>query len=228
MTSPKTTEIANTLRDEILLGQYRPGERLPSERDLSVRFCTNRGSVREAIKVLEQLGIANVQPGGVRVLPIEEATLGILSHLMDLDKTIEPYLIANVLEVFGSLFSLSARTAINKATPQQIAELKQTLVKLRNEDAMTESHWRQLGQQFLSINQNLVVRLISNGLKTQFLGRGGTSQDRPGLRKDKALRDLLDNLADAIETSNGDAAAISVLAYFDYRRGLGLEHDQTK
>ena len=228
MTTHKTTEIANTLRDEILLGQYRPGERLPSERDLSVRFCTNRGTVREAIKVVEQLGIAHVQPGGVRVLPIEEATLGVLSHLMDLDKTIEPYLIANVLEVFGSMLSLSARTAINKVTPEQIAELTQFLAKLRNEKTMTESHWRQLGQQFLSINQNLVVRLITNGLKTQFLGRGGSSQDRPGLRKDQALKDLLENLANAIETSNGDAAAISVLAYFDYLRGLRLEQSQAK
>ena len=226
MTTPKTTEIANTLRDEILLGQYRAGERLPSERDLSVRFCTNRGAVREAIKVVEQLGIANVQPGGVRVLPIEDATLGVLSHLMDLDKTIEPYLIANVLEVFGSMLSLAARTAINNATAEQIAELKKTLDKIRAENVMTESHWRQLVNQFLTINQNLVVRLITNGLKTQFLGRVDPSQDRPELRKDQT-RELLNKLAIAIENSDGDTAAISLIKHFDYLRGLHLEQSQT-
>ena len=77
----KTFEV---LRNEILLGQYRPGERLPSERDLSARFEVTRNVVRESIKKLEQLGIASVTPGGVRVLPIEDATLEILGALLDL------------------------------------------------------------------------------------------------------------------------------------------------
>ena len=154
MTSHKTTEISTTLRDEILLGQYRAGERLPSERDLAARFCTNRGAVREAIKILEQLGIANVQPGGVRVVPVEEATLGVLSHLMNLDKSLEPYLIENVIEVFGSMLSLSARSAINKATPEQIGELTENVEKLKTEGVMTEESWKLLANQFISINQN--------------------------------------------------------------------------
>ena len=48
----RASDIADLLRDEILLGQYRPGERLPSERDLAARFQVNRGAVREAIKTL--------------------------------------------------------------------------------------------------------------------------------------------------------------------------------
>lgn len=228
MTSHKTTEISTTLRDEILLGQYRPGERLPSERDLSARFCTNRGAVREAIKILEQLGIADVQPGGVRVLPLEEATLGVLSHLMDLDETLEPFLIANVLEVFGSMLSLSARAAINKATPEQISDLKKTVEELKTKGVMTEANWSLLAKQFITINQNLVLRLITNGLKTQFLGRLGPSQDRPELDRDTVLRKLLDRLAVAIETNNGDAAAISIIEHFDYLRETYIDLNQTQ
>ena len=80
----RVEETFEVLRNEILLGQYRPGERLPSERDLSSRFDVTRSVVRESIKKLEQLGIAAVTPGGVRVLPIEEATLEILGSLLDL------------------------------------------------------------------------------------------------------------------------------------------------
>ena len=40
-------EIAETLTNEILRGRYLPGDRLPSERDLSARFDANRGAVRE-------------------------------------------------------------------------------------------------------------------------------------------------------------------------------------
>ena len=73
------------LRDEILRGQYRPTERLPSERDLVIRFETSRGTIREAFKNLEQLGVIAIQPGGARVVPIEDCTLAILGPLLDRD-----------------------------------------------------------------------------------------------------------------------------------------------
>jgi GntR family transcriptional repressor for pyruvate dehydrogenase complex len=85
-TTSKADEIVAVLRTEILTGQYRAGERLPSERDLAARFCANRGAIREAIKKLEQLGIAAVMPGGIRIVPVEEATLEVLGHLIDLDE----------------------------------------------------------------------------------------------------------------------------------------------
>ena len=59
----KVDEILVVLRTEILRGQYRSGERLPSERDLSARFESNRGAIREVIKKLEQLGLIEVNPG---------------------------------------------------------------------------------------------------------------------------------------------------------------------
>ena len=102
----KTFEV---LRNEILLGQYREGERLPSERDLSARFDVTRSVIRESIKKLEQLGIASVTPGGVRVLPIEEATLEILGPLLDLGEIQKIDLIVQFLEVFGGVLAMSSR-----------------------------------------------------------------------------------------------------------------------
>ena len=52
-TMTRAEEVAEVLRDEILRGQYRPGERLPSERELASRFETSRGAVREAVTKLE-------------------------------------------------------------------------------------------------------------------------------------------------------------------------------
>ena len=126
----KAEEIAGILRTEILRGQYRAGERLPSERDLAARFCANRGAIREAIKKLEQLGVASVTPGGVRILPIEEATLEVLGHLLDLEETSKPQLIAQFLDVLGAMMSLSANTAITEATDDGITELHQIALKL--------------------------------------------------------------------------------------------------
>ncbi len=84
MNRSKAEEITGILREEILRGQYRAGERLPAERDLAARFEANRGAVREAIKKLEQLGIVDVKPGCVRIVADEDATLEVLVHIMDL------------------------------------------------------------------------------------------------------------------------------------------------
>lgn len=170
----RVEEITSTLREEILRGQYRPGERLPSERDLAARFEANRGAVREALKKLEQMGITDITPGGVRVVPVEEATLEVLGHIMDLSDVPDPILVGQVLEVMGALISMSARSAVEKANEDQI-DAMQTIVSNmveKNEDSENnQEQWRELGALFAQINKNLVLRLILNGLKTQFVTR---------------------------------------------------------
>ena len=108
----RAEEISAILRDEILCGQYRPGEHLPSERDLALRFATNRGAVRESLKKLEQLGIAAIKPGGVRVVPVEDASLSILGPLLDLEAVPNARLVDQVLEVLGALIAQSARAGL--------------------------------------------------------------------------------------------------------------------
>lgn len=170
----KVEDITDTLRDEILRGQYRPGERLPSERDLAARFETNRGGIREALKKLEQLGIATITPGGVRVVPIEQASLSVLGPLIDLQESPDPLLVGHILEVLGALLSMAARTAIERASTAEIEQM-QTIVKdlinnVHDSDQQSQG-WRELGTLFSIVSNNLVLRLIFNGLKTQVSNR---------------------------------------------------------
>ena len=47
----------------MLRGEWSTGERLPSERELSVEFSVGRQAIREALKVLEERGLVGVAPG---------------------------------------------------------------------------------------------------------------------------------------------------------------------
>jgi DNA-binding FadR family transcriptional regulator len=47
----------------ILEGRLQPGDRLPPERDLQEMFGTSRGSLREALRVLEERGLIDIRPG---------------------------------------------------------------------------------------------------------------------------------------------------------------------
>ncbi|MBK1634461.1 phosphonate metabolism transcriptional regulator PhnF [Rhodovulum adriaticum] len=57
------TAIANTLRDEIGAGHYRPGDKLPTEAELSRRFGVNRHTVRRALADLAEAGLVQARRG---------------------------------------------------------------------------------------------------------------------------------------------------------------------
>lgn len=55
--------IAQQIKSAILSGVMKPGERLPSERELGERFEASRNSVREALKILEVTGLLVIKRG---------------------------------------------------------------------------------------------------------------------------------------------------------------------
>jgi DNA-binding FadR family transcriptional regulator len=56
-------EILVQLRESLASGQFVQGDRLPAERELAEQFGASRTSVREALRVLEALGVVQVKPG---------------------------------------------------------------------------------------------------------------------------------------------------------------------
>jgi GntR family transcriptional regulator, transcriptional repressor for pyruvate dehydrogenase complex len=56
-------QILGELEESITAGELAAGDRLPGERDLAVRYGVSRTSVREAIRVLESMGIVSVRRG---------------------------------------------------------------------------------------------------------------------------------------------------------------------
>ena len=63
-TAPRAFEhILGELEASISAGALEAGDRLPPERDLAARYGVSRASVREAIRVLEAMGIVSVRRG---------------------------------------------------------------------------------------------------------------------------------------------------------------------
>lgn len=61
--APIWSSIADTLSAEIARGQYRPGDRLPTEAELAARFGVNRHTVRHALATLVQAGTLRTRRG---------------------------------------------------------------------------------------------------------------------------------------------------------------------
>ncbi len=214
-------EIASSVRTDILKQRFLSGERLPSERDLATRFDASRGAVREALSQLEQSGLIEIQPGGARVKPIESASISILGPLMSLEEIPEPGLVDQFLQTFGALSALTAREAVNHATDEDMKRLRQMVVALNKQSKDFESMqppWREFLETLAQIADNLVVHLISNDLRAQFVEQMMRLGLVPELRK-KVVNEVLSSLKQAVANRDGELAHAAVQKYFDEVRG---------
>lgn len=188
-------EIARIIRDDILRGEYRPGERLPSERDLAARMGANRGSIREALVKLEQLRLIEIRRGGgARVAAVDQASLDVLVHLLDLEDPPDPVLVAQWLDVQELIFAGAVRLATERASDEQIAEARRLLQHVSEPGLSDDEVLRTtgaLGELISDASHNLVLRMVRKALAALFeRGLGG------GLR---APRETLGAIATTID-----------------------------
>jgi GntR family transcriptional repressor for pyruvate dehydrogenase complex len=100
-------EVAAQIQRLIVDGRLRPGDHLPPERELAERFGVSRTSVRDAIRVLELMGLLDPRQGeGTVVRDLSPDSLvgplasllarnrPLLADLLDVRKMIEPPLAA--------------------------------------------------------------------------------------------------------------------------------------
>ncbi len=177
---PSTSQdssIAASLRDDILRGQYRCGERLPSERDLAERFGVHRSTVREAFKRLEQLGVATIHPGGARVAPLEEASLDIVEHLLALEDPPDPEILDQALEAASGFRAMAARLGTERADASQRARMLSILSEMLRPEIENEDRADlvvELGDCFVDASGNMVLCLMRRGLHARRLRSAGT------------------------------------------------------
>lgn len=125
-------QVATSLRDAIVAGTYQPGDRLPPERELAVRFGVNRSSVREALQQLGAWGLVDVRHGGGATVAdvLGEAGLQLLPWLMAPDGRADPGLMMDLLTVRTGLLGLTGELAARNATGTDVAEIGEIISRL--------------------------------------------------------------------------------------------------
>ena len=224
------------LRDEILRGQYRPTERLPSERDLVIRFETSRGTIREAFKKLEQLGVISIQPGGARVVPIEDCTLAILGPLLDRDKIPDQKLVSQALEVGNVLISFAVEHAMANDGNTTVSEARAIVKEIL--DADIEEIRAVMGpprliEVFAKNADHLVLRLMINSLRSDVVTRlqtmGLQPKKNPHLLQQfaKNLKQFAKNLDGALISHDSKKINLVMQDWLKFiRDNLGRRYDK--
>lgn len=121
-------QIADQLRELIRCEEFKPGSRLPPERDLAVQLGVSRPSVREALIALEVEGCVEVRKGAGIYVCERRADRAVQSDLLtDMHGPLELIRARAVIE--GEIAAMAARVA----KPRQLALLDEALQMMRSE-----------------------------------------------------------------------------------------------
>lgn len=120
--------IFRDVRRQILIGTLAPGERLLGERELAAKYKTNRNTLREAVRKLEQSRLVTVRHGqGVTVSSFRHTgTMDLLSPFLetapDLGEVVR--LLEDILPARLLVIEFAARLAVRRATKADIERLR--------------------------------------------------------------------------------------------------------
>jgi GntR family transcriptional repressor for pyruvate dehydrogenase complex len=105
-------------------GHLKPGDTLPSERKLMEKFKISRVPVREALRVLEMMGVVEVKPGkGIYVTNPENSLFSPLRQWLSVQKET----LVDHFEVRLLIEPRAAAFCAERASKEQIKKMKKSL-----------------------------------------------------------------------------------------------------
>lgn len=134
---PKSSDVlADRLRQEILSDAYQPGVALPTERELVSATGLSRGSVREALRILEAQGLVHTRAGRYGGTTVSQPTTNHLASHINLYAKGRSIPLRALVEVRLALEPMVAALAAERRTEEDLANLK--AISVRIEEAAKE------------------------------------------------------------------------------------------
>ena len=121
--------VIDSIKNMIATGEVKCGEKIPSERDLAERFNVSRVPIREALKILEYMGVLDSSRGDGTY--VRNNTVEDLISKMNFSVTATGNTIMDLLELRICLESFAAYHAAQRRTDEDIEALKQAIMRMR-------------------------------------------------------------------------------------------------
>ena len=204
-------------------GALKPGDRLLSERELSVHLGVSRASLREALRALDMFGLISSIPGKGSL--IQQPNFHALSAVFELMLFLNPSMSENVLEVRILIECEAVRLAAKRATPEELATIGSILrrmpVSLNGEDFGAEADF-EFHRAIMRATHNDILIFLSKTIEG--LLKRSHYERRISLFKIQGVREKLvgvhEDVYEAIAQGDADAAAERMREHFFYTNRL--------
>ena len=123
--------VVEEIQSAIFDGEIQPGQRLPSEMKLKDMFETSRGTVREALRVLEQKGLVTIRTGVKGGALVEPANTEAMKESMAILIRHKKVSLTHLAEFRELLEGHAAEQAARLATPEAVKALTCILTEIR-------------------------------------------------------------------------------------------------
>jgi DNA-binding FadR family transcriptional regulator len=159
--SPRVSEeVAEQLKESIVLGHIRTGERLPTEQKLAEQLGVGRVAVREAMRILENTGFIAIRQGAkggafVKEISFDRLTAAFVDLYMS-----EKFSILEAFRVRVLVEPEVARLAAQKITPEYAGRLKESIGDMEFHFILAEM----CGNRFLETLIRSTIGLVINVL----------------------------------------------------------------
>ncbi len=209
------------LRKQILSGQLSPGERLPGERELAAKYGTNRNTLREAVRRLEQARLVTVRHGqGVTIANFRRTgTMDLLSPLLEsaTDLTEVAHILQDILPARLLVLEFAARLAVQRADKSDVERLRDItdllITAFEGRDPVVNAHgFQRWLDALIDAGHSVAIRWIAN----PFLEAYRDLLDRyPALWVlDPSFPKHLREFVDAIAAGDEDACIDALRGYY--------------
>lgn len=215
-------KLFHELQSQILSGLLAPGRRLPPERELAASFDTNRNTLREAIRMLEQQRLVSVRHGqGVTVRDFRRSgTIEVLEpfllHGADPEEKVR--CIADLLAARTQVLEYAMALSIERATEDDVEELRSmtrvllAAFKTGDRQALSTGYHSWL-ERVVDSAHSLPARWIANPFLD--LTRGLIDRFPALWITDEGFAGYLEAAFDAIEKRDPEQAAEVNRRYYD-------------
>src|SRR5438876_4616574 len=138
--SPRLSDkVAEAMLRTILQRGLRPGDQLPSERELGEQYGVSRTVIREAVRALTTRGLVDARAGrGLTVAQVEAEAVSTSMRLYLHGQERIPY--AKIHEVRAGIEIQIAGYAAERATEAEDAELREIHESMRKHENDQEKH----------------------------------------------------------------------------------------
>lgn len=209
-------EVLARIEEQIAAGRLKAGDRLPGERQLAESLNVSRASVREALRVLEAMGVlvstTGRGPDAGAVLTGRPADA--LADVLRLHVGLAHFSLHDIVETRRIVESWAARSAATRAEPEDLERLRDAVSRMVGPD-LTPDRFNQADADFhlalAEASGNHVVATLMHGLRDAVGRHAVEAVERLGWPDAAvALREDHRRILKAIEAGRPDAAAKAV------------------
>ena len=223
--------------------ELRPGDRLPSERELMLTFEVSRSTIREALRVLESTGLVRSRPGDPRGPEVLQASPVMLAKTVSRLVRLDTIGLSELVEFRIMLEGAACSLAAQHRTPEQLHAMQDAVETMRTEIAngpiafgradvaFHASIWAASHNQLMQIcgeaTRGALIDMVTGGLD-----RAADSQAKMELSLAHD-REILAAISDGDSVSAGRLARSFVIEYYGEllpstdRSALTLADDET-